>query len=206
MADDPTSIWERVPRSRPARRRVRPSPAVSAPAPAAEPQPPAAERVTLREASERFGVSPSTLGSWSRSGRVDAVKVEGPGGARWMVTPGSVAAALVRRRGAGAHGEPDPAPSGRAGPTADGTAMLVPRDAWNKLMDQLGNLHQAGQQLAEARERAARAETEASFLRERLAELRTERDGLRNRLGEPPADGPAEEQPGFLARLFGRAR
>ncbi|HEX2403235.1 MAG TPA: hypothetical protein VHM29_00925, partial [Acidimicrobiia bacterium] len=50
--------------------------------------------------------------------------------------------------------------------------MLVPIDAWDKMLLQLGNLHQAGQQLAEARERAARAETEAEFLRERLAELR----------------------------------
>ena len=50
--------------------------------------------------------------------------------------------------------------------------MLVPIAAWDKMLIQLGNLHQAGQELAEARERAARAETEASFLRERLAELR----------------------------------
>ena len=50
--------------------------------------------------------------------------------------------------------------------------MLVPIDAWDKMLLQLGNLHQAGQQLAEARERAARAETEAAFLRERLAEMR----------------------------------
>jgi hypothetical protein len=50
--------------------------------------------------------------------------------------------------------------------------MLVPIDAWDKMLIQLGNLHQAGQELAEARERAARAETEATFLRERLAELR----------------------------------
>ena len=33
--------------------------------------------------------------------------------------------------------------------------MLVPIDAWDKMLLQLGNLHQAGQQLAEARERAA---------------------------------------------------
>jgi len=50
--------------------------------------------------------------------------------------------------------------------------MLVPIDAWDKMLLQLGNLHQAGQQLAEARERAARAETEAAFLRERLTEVR----------------------------------
>ena len=57
--------------------------------------------------------------------------------------------------------------------------MLVPRDAWDKLMDQLGNLHEAGLLLATARERAAKAETEASFLRERLTEMRTERDELK---------------------------
>jgi len=50
--------------------------------------------------------------------------------------------------------------------------MIVPVDAWNKMLNQLGNLHEAGQQLAEARERAAKAETEALFLRERLAEMR----------------------------------
>lgn len=55
-------------------------------------------------------------------------------------------------------------------PTPD--TMLVPVDAWNKMLSQLGNLHEAGQQLAEARERAAKAETEAEFLRRRLAELR----------------------------------
>lgn len=51
-------------------------------------------------------------------------------------------------------------------------ALLVPLSAWNRMLDQLGNLHEAGRELAEARERAARAETEAAFLRERLADLR----------------------------------
>jgi uncharacterized membrane protein len=50
--------------------------------------------------------------------------------------------------------------------------LLVPRDAWDQMLAQLGNLHQAGRELAEARERAAKAETEAAFLRERLTELR----------------------------------
>ncbi len=53
--------------------------------------------------------------------------------------------------------------------------MLVPIDAWNKMLAQLGNLHEAGQQLADARERAAKAETEAAFLRERLREIRDSR-------------------------------
>jgi hypothetical protein len=52
--------------------------------------------------------------------------------------------------------------------------MLVPVDAWNKMLNQLGNLHEAGQQLADARERAAKAETESQFLRERLRELRSD--------------------------------
>jgi uncharacterized membrane protein len=55
--------------------------------------------------------------------------------------------------------------------------MIVPVDAWNKMLSQLGNLHEAGQQLADARERAAKAETEAMFLRERLAEMREENRG-----------------------------
>jgi hypothetical protein len=54
--------------------------------------------------------------------------------------------------------------------------LIVPLDAWNKMLNQLGKLHEACQQLAEARERAAKAETEAKFLRERLAELRTKND------------------------------
>ena len=54
--------------------------------------------------------------------------------------------------------------------------MIVPIAAWDRMLMQLGNLHQAGQQLAEARERAAKAETEAKFLRERLAELRAGMD------------------------------
>lgn len=53
-----------------------------------------------------------------------------------------------------------------------GETMIVPIDAWNKMLTQLGNLHEAGQQLADARERAAKAETEAEFLRQRLAEIR----------------------------------
>ena len=57
---------------------------------------------------------------------------------------------------------------------APGT-MVVPIEAWDKMLMQLGNLHEAGQQLAEARERAGKAETEVRFLRERLAELRTEK-------------------------------
>ena len=73
--------------------------------------------------------------------------------------------------------------------------MIVPIDAWNKMLNQLGNLHEAGQQLAEARERAVKAETEARFLRDRLAELRRTEPGDSNAestIPTSPAAEPAE--------------
>ncbi len=71
--------------------------------------------------------------------------------------------------------------------------MIVPIDAWNKMLNQLGNLHEAGQQLAEARERAGKAETEAKFLRERLAEMR-ERSQQLTADSQQPEDGRQEEE------------
>lgn len=51
--------------------------------------------------------------------------------------------------------------------------MLVPVEAWNRILDQLGHLHEAGQSLAVASERAAKAEAVAEFQAERreIAEL-----------------------------------
>ena len=43
--------------------------------------------------------------------------------------------------------------------------MMVPISAWKKVLDQLGNLHEADKLMAEARERAAKAEAESEFLR-----------------------------------------
>ena len=51
-------------------------------------------------------------------------------------------------------------------------SLLVPLDAWNTVLNQLGNLHEASQQMAEARERAAKAEAEAEFLMEKLKNTR----------------------------------
>lgn len=66
----------------------------------------------------------------------------------------------------------DPRDDTTRSPVPPGT-MLVPVEAWNRILDQLGNLHEAGQSLAEARERAARAEAVAEFQIERreIAEL-----------------------------------
>ena len=83
--------------------------------------------------------------------------------------------------------------------------MLVPLDAWNKMLNQLGNLHEAGQQLAEARERAARAETEVQFLRERLTELRTKTEPAAADLETPePAVAPVEEIEPLWVDLYRR--
>jgi uncharacterized membrane protein len=57
--------------------------------------------------------------------------------------------------------------------------VLVPLDQWTRVLNQLGNLHEAGQQIADARERAVKAETEAAFLRERLKEMRAELEVLK---------------------------
>ena len=80
--------------------------------------------------------------------------------------------------------------------------MLVPVDAWNKMLAQLGNLHEAGQALAEARERAAKAETEAEFLRERLQEMRSEVNDARQEAQEA-RKGPEVAEPllRFLRRF-----
>lgn len=75
--------------------------------------------------------------------------------------------------------------------------MLVPLDAWNKMLNQLGNLHEAGQQLAEARERAAKAETEAQFLRERLRELREQVAEEVSSTGLTDSDDGTESRSGF---------
>jgi hypothetical protein len=137
--------------------------------------------LTLREASDATGVQLSTLRNWARKGRVPTALEESADGTHRMV---SLEGVRARARQLG-HPvvEPRPTPTPPVAPASSpileeeavtpppGT-MLVPIDAWDKILIQLGNLHEAGQQLAEARERAARAETEAAFLRERLAEVR----------------------------------
>ena len=59
--------------------------------------------------------------------------------------------------------------------------MLVPVSAWKKVLDQLGNLHEADKLMAEARERAAKAEAESEFLREKLKNTREELNTFKNK-------------------------
>lgn len=77
--------------------------------------------------------------------------------------------------------------------------VLVPLDQWTSLLNQLGNLHQAGQQLAEARERAAKAETEAKFFSERLKEMREELVEAKLKASRPePVPAPPESPPASI--------
>ena len=158
--------------------------------------------VTLHEAEEITGVPASTVRNWARKDRIPTqFELSTEGQVRMVGLDEVVARArhLGRLRptptGGPSAGAPPKPPSGPA-PEAPEGSVLVPIDAWNRMINQLGNLHEAGQQLAEARERAARAETEASFLRERLNELR--------RQTEPPVGPPSisvDSQPGPLDRL-----
>jgi len=69
--------------------------------------------------------------------------------------------------------------------------MIVPLDTWTRILEQVGNVHEAGQQLADARERAARAETENRFLHEQLRELKAQRRPVRRSASSSdPATGP----------------
>lgn len=131
---------------------------------------PAAGEMTLRAASKQFGVSVSTLQSWCRKGLVGARKLEG----RWFAQPADIERRVHLLSGPSSVPQPPtPQPAERPAQPTAGDSLLVPRDAWDKMVSQLGNLHEAGQQLAEARERAVKAETEVRFLRERLSELRS---------------------------------
>ncbi len=162
--------------------------------------------VTIREAHEQTAVPVSTLRYWARQGHV-ASRLDLTGTSPRRVVALDEVLARVQRRGPGSLGRmtttprppSPPLPGPRDQRVPDG-AMLVPIDAWNKMLNQLGNLHEAGRQLAEARERAAKAETEALFLRERLAELRSEI----SREAQPPVETDVSRP--FLLGVYERWR
>ena len=134
---------------------------------------------TLRETHEATGIPIDTLRKWVRRGTVPSFLDLRYGDGLRMV---SMEAVLARADELGREVTPvldvsplpPPAPTRPVVEEPPPGTMIVPLAAWDKILVQLGNLHEAGQQLAEAKERAARAETEARFLRERLADLRAE--------------------------------
>jgi hypothetical protein len=163
------------------------------------------EWLTIREASETTGVPPSTIRKWARHDNIPSYLEKTEDGYLRMVSMRGIEhwADEIGRDVETSPGETKEEPAGTTEevditeptdePAVPEGTMLVPLDAWNKMLNQLGNLHEAGQQLAEARERAAKAETEATFLRERLRELRAEKE----RQAEPetpPATEPATQE------------
>jgi len=149
--------------------------------------------VTLREAEEATGIPTNTLRKWVRKADIPSyLAADGDLALRMVDLDAVIARAeqlgrtVARRVPADspqpASEEQEPEAEARKPkvevpleePESPPGTMIVPIDAWNKMLNQLGNLHEAGQQLATASERAAKAETEAMFLRERLAEMRTE--------------------------------
>ena len=79
--------------------------------------------------------------------------------------------------------------------------MLVPLSAWEQVLLQLGNIHEAGRDLADSRERAARAEERYAFEQERRKErdreittLRGELEALRAQPA-PTATAPTPSRP-----------
>jgi DNA-binding transcriptional MerR regulator len=143
--------------------------------------------LTIREASAATGISATTLKRLARSNEIPSHLEKTDDGFLRIVSIDGIRRWKDQREPADDSFPSSPEPGDEPGeidltatesPTGEpeipeGT-MLVPLDAWNKMLNQLGNLHEAGQQLAEARERAAKAETEARFLKERLRELREE--------------------------------
>lgn len=174
---------------------------------------------TLRQASEATGVPVATLRKWALRDGVASYLEETPVGQLRMVSLQGIYRRAdelgrpVRRAAPTARvvditeGRQPPArpdiTEGRqpAQPEIPEGTMLVPLDAWTKVLNQLGNLHEAGQQLAEARERAARAETEAAFLRERLAELRAQLNREESALDPETSEEPVPKtSPWSVAR------
>jgi len=154
---------------------------------------------TLREASKETGIPVETLRNWARRETIPSyLAPTGTGTQVRLVDLDGVTrrANELGRKMPGRDDEPTraeevavPQPSSAAAPAVPPGSMIIPVDAWNKMLTQLGNLHEAGQQLAEARERAAKAETEASFLRERLADMRKQ--------GPEPSGRARPERPGL---------
>jgi hypothetical protein len=185
--------------------------------PTGSPAPPAPVRGAPGPGSgrhrEESGENP---GAEQAGGKRDARKpgVDGKRGGKSAKKRGTKRRRAKRAAGKAPQGEavrPDPIDREESPPPGPGDAVLVPLDQWTKVMNQLGNLHEAGQQIAEARERAARAETEVVFLRERLKEMRAEieverrrgSDGTGPSVPAPGSQPPAAPDPGPGGRAAG---
>lgn len=140
---------------------------------------PGKELIPLRDAAELAGVSVGALRKRYQAGDLE----------RHYADDGRVlleTEAVRRLYGiAGASqttATPVPAPAPEA-ETPPGS-VLVPLAAWEKTLEQLGNLHQAGQELAAARELVGRLEEREAFARERRRAAEERADALEAELAE----------------------
>ena len=194
MADDLSFVFNQ-PGPKPGSDHRRVGTAPTRPVPhTAEPLAAEIDWTTLREAHDRTSIPISTIRKWAKRGKIRARLVRVEDRELRLVAYQDVrerARALERAitpiieaeeetvvdlrdpaeiKVAGRPAEEQQLPV-EARPIPEGS-ILVPQDAWDRLLGQLGNIHEAGQQLADARERAAKAETEAEFLKERVREMR----------------------------------
>ncbi|NNC75681.1 MAG: hypothetical protein HKN93_09250 [Acidimicrobiia bacterium] len=148
--------------------------------------------VTVAEAATAINSPEATVMAWADGGRVPA---QDSSQGRLVLLQAVVDRATEMRQARAAAAMPSAPPTAPVlQPDVPAGSMIVPRDAWDRMLDQLGNLHEAGQQLAEARERAVKAETEAGFLKERLTDLREQLE--RRQPATPAASGtPAQTVP-----------
>lgn len=163
----------------------------------------AGDWLTVREASEITGVPVSTIRKWARHDNIPSFLEDTADGYLRLVSMRGIErwTSEIGREIDPSRSPEDPevdltAADTPAADTGGGGvpegSMIIPLDAWNRMLNQLGNLHEAGQQLAEARERAAKAETEAHFLKERLADLRDELERSSKTSSDTPARDPDE--------------
>jgi|GEM_PF-3052319 hypothetical protein len=81
---------------------------------------------------------------------------------------------------------------------------MVPIDTWTRILEQVGNVHDSGQQLADAKERSARAETENEFLKEQLRDLKSQKKALRRPAA--PATPAAVPEPAPIDEMHSTPR
>ena len=129
----------------------------------------------LREASEQARVSVSALRKWYRLERIQSELRPGPTGDQRYVLLSEVMEQAGRLHRVSTPAVPvSPAaerPAQHPAPSRSDEVLPIPKDAWNKMIEQLGNLFEAGRALATEAAARAKAETEVQFLRERVSDL-----------------------------------
>lgn len=149
------------------------------------------EWISLRDAAAESKVSISTLRNWYRKGLVESRMDSGPNGDQRMVRRDQILARADGKasseKAASSNGAPETkSPS----PDADeGRGALVP--VAKALPDLI-------KELADARERAGRAETKAEFLSEQLTEVKVRAERLERSLAQLREERAQLQQPAEL--------